>query len=41
MKENNKDFSEELVMKVFHPERILRLSSLYEFDFFDYMENII
>jgi hypothetical protein len=41
MKENNKDFCEELVKKVFHPERIMGLSVLYKFDFSDYMENII
>jgi hypothetical protein len=41
MKENNREFFEELVKKVFHPERIVRLSALYEFDFSDYMENII
>jgi len=41
MKENNKDFCEELVEKVFHPERIMGLSTLYEFEFSDYMENII
>jgi hypothetical protein len=29
------------VQKVFHPDRIQRLSSLYKFEFIDYMENII
>ena len=41
MKENNREFFEELVEKVFHPERIMGLSALYEFEFSDYMENII
>jgi hypothetical protein len=41
MKENNKDFYEELVQKTFHPKRIMELSVLYEFDFSDYMGNII
>jgi hypothetical protein len=41
MKENNKEFFEDLVGKVFHPKRIERLSSLYDFEFSDYMENVI
>ena len=41
MKDNNKTFCEELVEKVFNPQRILGLSSLYEFNFIDYMENVI
>ena len=38
IKENNKAFFEELVQKVFHPERIQGLSVLYEFDFIDYID---
>jgi hypothetical protein len=41
MKENNMAFSEELVQKVFHPKRILQLSALYEFNFIDYMEDVM
>jgi len=41
MKENNRDFFEELVENVFNPQRIERLSSLYKFEFSDYMENVI
>jgi hypothetical protein len=41
MKENNKAFCENLVEKVFNPQRILRLSTIYKFNFIDYMENII
>jgi hypothetical protein len=33
MKENDKGFSEELVMKVFHPDRITRLSTTYVYEF--------
>ena len=38
MKEKNKVFFENLVQKVFNPERILKLCSIYDIEFIDYMD---
>ncbi len=36
MKQNNKDFCEELVKKVFNPERLLSLCKSFNMDLLDY-----
>jgi hypothetical protein len=41
MKENNREFFEDLVKTTFNPDRIQRLSTIYEFNLMDYMENVI
>ena len=38
MKQNNKDFCEELVEKVFNPERLLSLCKTYNIDWLDYTD---
>ncbi len=38
MKQNNKDFCEELVQKVFNPERLLSLCKTYNIDWLDYTD---
>jgi hypothetical protein len=38
MKQNNKDFCEELVQKVFNPERLLSLCKTYNIDWMDYTD---
>lgn len=38
MKQNSKDFCEELVKQVFHPLRIERLSYIYNFECIDWIE---
>ncbi len=38
MKQNNKQFCEELVQKVFNPERLLSLCKTYNIDWLDYTD---
>ncbi len=38
MKQNNKDFCEELVKKVFNPDRLLSLCESYNIDWLDYTD---
>jgi len=38
MKQNNKDFCEELVQKVFNPCRLLRLCKMFNMDLLDYTD---
>ncbi len=38
MKENKKDFCEELVQKVFNPNRLLSLCKSYNMDWLDYTD---
>jgi hypothetical protein len=38
MKQNNKDFCEELVQKVFNPDRLLRLCENYNMDWLYYTD---
>ncbi len=38
MKQNNKDFCEELVKKVFNPERLLSVCKSYNIDWLDYTD---
>jgi hypothetical protein len=38
MKQNNKDFCEELVKKVFNPNRLLSLCKSYNMDWLDYTD---
>jgi len=38
MKQNNKDFCEELVKKVFNPTRLLSLCKSYNMDLLDYTD---
>ena len=40
MKENFKPFVEELNEKIFDPDRISRLSKIYNFDFKDWIEKL-
>jgi len=40
MKQNNKDFCEELVQKVFNPERLLSLCKMFNMDLLDYTDII-
>jgi len=38
MKQNNKKFCEELVKKVFNPDRLLRLCEIYNVSWLDYTD---
>ena len=38
MKQNNKDFCEELVKKVFNPKRLLNLCKIFDMDLLDYID---
>ena len=38
MQQQNKDFCEELVKKVFHPERIQRICDTYNMDMTEYLD---
>ena len=38
MKENNKDFCEELVQKIFNPKRLLNLCKMFDMDLLDYTD---
>jgi hypothetical protein len=38
MRENMKDFCEELVKTVFHPKRIQQICNIYGLDMVDYLE---
>jgi hypothetical protein len=40
MKEKNKYFFEELVQKVFNPERVIRMANMFQMDFYDYLDYI-
>jgi hypothetical protein len=41
MKQNNKDFCQELVQKVFNPDRLLRLCEIFNIDLLDYTDILI
>ena len=38
MKQNNKYFCEELVQKVFNPNRLLNLCKIFDMDLLDYID---
>ena len=40
MKENNKEFFKELVEKVFHRDRVIRMANMFQMDLYEYLDYI-